>query len=117
MGASTDLPTKEQQQMHRRSRIAAAFAATALAGAGVGAAAYDAASGSPATATATKVVAAAPVANATGALSVNTIYNDSIGSVVEIQATTSGTSGGQTFPYGGPGGGSGASVAQGTGFV
>jgi len=105
--------------MPRRSRIAAAFAAVAVAGAGAGAAAYDAVSGgSPAATTMASAVSPARIVNSTaGALSVNTIYDDSIGSIVEIQATTSAASNGQTFPFGGPNGGDGSSIAQGTGFV
>jgi putative serine protease PepD len=94
-----------------RNRIAAIIAAAALAGGGAGAAvtaAFD--SGSPsAAATTTVVQAASNVANA--GLSVGDIAKLATKSVVEVDATTTGSD--SPFPYGG----NRSQSAEGTGFV
>jgi len=105
--------------MPRKTTIAAAVAAAALAGAGAGATVYAVADGGPTRTVTTRVVAtaASPIVNtASGALSVGTIYKQSVQGIVEIDSTLSGSSTGSNFGFPGDGSGS-SSTAEGTGFV
>jgi putative serine protease PepD len=96
------------------------IAAAALAvGAGAGAGSY-AAFGSDGANTTTVVqqpLATASPAAATKTLSVNGVYKSASPGVVEITATTSGSSDNAPFPFGRGGSGSQSSQAQGSGFV
>jgi putative serine protease PepD len=98
-----------------RTRTLAGLGAALVIGAGAGAGGYSAFDGSSTpTAATTTVVKASPVANTAGAMSVNQIWKNDGGSVVDITVTSqsSGSSqGGFPFPSGG------TSQAEGSGWV
>jgi putative serine protease PepD len=94
------------------NRIVAMVAAAAVLGGGAGAAITTLADGGGSTSSAsatTTAATSATVSNST--LSVGQVARAATGSVVEVDATTSG--GGSSFPFGN----SGSSAAEGTGFV
>ena len=97
-----------------RTRTLAGIGAALVIGAGAGAGGYSALDGSSTpTAATTTVVKASPVANTAGALSVNQIWRNDGGSVVDITVTSQSSGSSQGFPF--PGGGT--SQAEGSGWV
>jgi len=98
-----------------RNRTAAVVATAALAaGVAVGAGGYAVAGGDNSTAASTTSSSAVPTASSR--TSVGAIYEKAKAGVVEITATSDGTQGDSTFPFGDQQGG-GGQQAQGSGFV
>jgi putative serine protease PepD len=97
-----------------RKKIAAAVAAAALAGGGAGAGAYAVVAGGSDHVVTTRIAAGANVANTSSALSVGSLYQQSVPGIVEIDSTVASSSNGPGFGFGGQGGGS--ATAEGTGF-
>jgi putative serine protease PepD len=108
---------RKPEMLHKRTPYLIAAAALAV-GAGAGAGSYAAFGTDGANNTTTVVQQAAAVgspAAATKTMSVNGVYRAAGDGVVEIIATTSGSSGSSPFPFGGSG--SQKSQAEGSGFV
>ena len=99
-----------------RSRTAALVASVALAaGVAIGVGGYAAVAGADTPAAVDSTTAAVPTASSR--LSVGAIYKNVNAGVVEITATSNGTSGDAPFPFGDQQGGDGGQQAQGSGFV
>ena len=99
-----------------RSRTAALVASGALAaGVALGVGGYAAVAGADTPAAVDSTTAAVPTASSR--LSVGAIYKKVNAGVVEITATSNGTSGDAPFPFGDQQGGDGGQQAQGSGFV